>query len=425
MGLLDELSDASVWDEFRTYKSLHSHMSNREFRQLDDFIAERRYLAVTERLDEPDHGFSLPLRRTINKSGSRKKRVIYTFPEDQTYVLKLLTWLLYRYDQKIHPSCYSFRRSVSAKCALDDIRAIPRLGSKYALKADIHDYFNSMPVEGLVEVLGQVVDDDPELLRFLTDFLSVGAAFDGHTIVHESRGAMAGVPVSAFLANVYLLSLDELFARRGVPYFRYSDDIILFADSAEELAECRQLLEAHIVAKGLELNPEKTQVSGPGEPWEFLGFRYCDGQIDLSTATLKKMKDKIRRKCRALYRWRLKKDVGFDRAAKVVVRIFNQKYYDVDGFHDFTWSKWFFPVLTTTDGLRTLDEYLVENLRYIYSGRHFKGNYAITYDHLKSLGLRSLVHEYYLFKAGMPAAATEPGGADGAPCDASPDPAAC
>ena len=32
-----------------------------------------------------------------------------------------------------------------------------------------------------------------------------------------------------------------------------------------------------------------------------------------------------------------------------------------------------------TDGLHEIDEYMVQYLRYLYSGRHYKGNYAITY----------------------------------------------
>ena len=56
-------------------------------------------------------------------------------------------------------------------------------------------------------------------------------------------------------------------------------------------------------------------------------------------------------------------------------------------------------MLTCTDGLHALDEYLVSELRYIETGRHCKANYRITYEHLKELGLRSLVNEYYKFKA--------------------------
>lgn len=399
MSLLNLLSSEETWKEFREYKSLHSHMSNREFDELDTFISEKRYLSITDRLDCPGHGFSLPQKHIINKSGTQKKRTVYTFPPDETLVLKLLTWLLFKYDGCLSSSCCSFRRSITVKDTVFRIMQIPDLEKKYTLKMDIHNYFNSMPVEKLKDVLREIITDDEPLLRFLCDLLSVNRAVFSGVTVEEERGAMAGVPLSAFLANVYLLSLDREFDSLGVPYFRYSDDLIVFAGSDVERRKLKELIGRRIAEKGLEPNPDKTAETDPGQPWEFLGFEYRDGRLDLSHVTLNKMKAKIRRKCRALYRWRIKKNVDFDRAAGVVIRVFNRKFYDVDNEYDFTWSRWFFPVLTTDRGLHTLDEYFVNELRYIYTGRHCKGNYAVTYERLKRLGYRSLVNEYYRFKA--------------------------
>ena len=70
-------------------------------------------------------------------------------------------------------------------------------------------------------------------------------------------------------------------------------------------------------------------------------------------------------------------------------------YPDID---DFTWCRWFFPVIDTADSLKIIDEYLIEYIRYLSSGRHYKGNYRITYEHIKELGFRSLVNEYYRYK---------------------------
>ena len=61
----------------------------------------------------------------------------------------------------------------------------------------------------------------------------------------------------------------------------------------------------------------------------------------------------------------------------------------------FTWSRWFFPNLTLDDGLREIDAYLQEYVRYAVTGRHYKGNYRIRYEQLKDWGYRSLVHEFY------------------------------
>ena len=82
----------------------------------------------------------------------------------------------------------------------------------------------------------------------------------------------------------------------------------------------------------------------------------------------------------------------------VMIRSFDLKFYDLTGNNDFTWTRFYFPVLTSSEGLREIDEYLVRYLRYLYSGRQYKGNYKITYEHLKELGYTSLVNEFYRWR---------------------------
>lgn len=103
---------------------------------------------------------------------------------------------------------------------------------------------------------------------------------------------MAGIPVAPFFANVYLSCVDAEFARMGCLYFRYSDDILLFADSPKELSDLQELLYLRLSEHSLSLNPQKVRLSKPGEPIEFLGFSYRDGEMDLSLNTLRKTKAK-------------------------------------------------------------------------------------------------------------------------------------
>ncbi len=65
---------------------------------------------------------------------------------------------------------------------------------------------------------------------------------------------------------------------------------------------------------------------------------------------------------------------------------------------EFTWQRWFFPNLTTDKGLKEIDAYMQQYIRYTVTGRHYKGNYRIRYETLKEWGYRSLVHEYYSYK---------------------------
>ncbi len=52
-------------------------------------------------------------------------------------------------------------------------------------------------------------------------------------------------------------------------------------------------------------------------------------------------------------------------------------------------------MLTTAKGLKEVDGYLLEYIRFLHSGRHYKGNYRFKYDEIKKLGYRSLVNEFY------------------------------
>ncbi len=398
MSMLDELRDDAVWRAFLQYKIEKRHLSSKEQETLTAFVERKEYLEVTDRLAKEGYCFEPPVKILVNKSGTNKKRVVYSFSEKESMVLKVMSHLLYRYDELMSPCCYSFRRSQSAKDAIRRILQQKRLSKKYCFKADISNYFNSIPSEKLVEVLRENIADDTALIDFLAGLLLAGVAYDAGELKEEARGAMAGIPIAPFFANIYLLSMDQEFEEKGVAYFRYSDDILLFADSREEMEEYEQLLKNRLSEKGLVLNPEKVKVAEPGEPWDFLGFTYHQGNVDLSHVTKNKMKAKIKRKAHALYRWRTRKQVEFEPVAKTMIRIFNKKFYDETDEKRFTWSRWFFPVLTTDEGLKELDAYLIQYIRYLSSGRHYKGNYKISYEDIKRLGFRSLVNEYYKWK---------------------------
>ena len=227
-------------------------------------------------------------------------------------------------------------------------------------------------------------------------------------VLLEQHGAMAGTPISPFFANVYLREVDYYFMQHDIPYFRYSDDILIFADTKKELQELQQELYQQIADLKLTINPDKVHISAPGETWEFLGFCYRDGEIDLSDTTIRKMKAKIKRKADALRRWQRGKGLSGEKAAIGLIRSMNRKFFGSnapserqnpmdpeDDKNDFTWSRWFFPNLTVDTGLKTIDTYLQEYIRYTVTGRHYKGNYRIRYETLKDWGYRSLVHEYY------------------------------
>ena len=182
MSLLEQLSQKETWKDFRIYKAERNQLSKRELKELDVFIEEQKYLSVTDTFS-----FGYPTKKTISKMGSEKKRTVYSYSDDETWVLKVLSWLLYRYDCKIPESCYSFRPHKTSKTAFDSIRKIPELDSCFVLKADIHDYFNSINVDKLLIILHQVINDDEPLYQFIEGLLTQDRCYYNYELRSEEH----------------------------------------------------------------------------------------------------------------------------------------------------------------------------------------------------------------------------------------------
>ena len=155
------------------------------------------------------------------------------------------------------------------------------------------------------------------------------------------------------------------------------------------------MISEHLREYELTLNMDKYQEYQPHQGFVFLGLKYKDGVIDIADATVRKMQDKIRRKARSIYRSGKKNDISYEASAEKLIRSIDYKLYDINGEGNFTWSRFYFPLINTAEGLHKIDQTMLQYLRYLYSGRHYRGNYVITYEKLKSLGYTSVVNEYY------------------------------
>lgn len=397
--MFDELLQPEVWAAYLQHKTEAGAVPPSELARLGSYIEQRGYESVVMAM-RAGRGCSVPVKKQINKAGSRKKRVVYSFSADEMWVLKLMAHLLHRYDHRLAQKCYSFRPGTGVHQAVRGLARTPGIGEMWCYKLDVADYFNSISPALLLPMVRAAIDDDDEVYGFLAALLGRNQAVVDGQVVYEDCGAMAGMPIAPFLANIYLRALDEHFTALGVLYARYSDDIIMFADTRPRLDEYRGQARAILAEYKLQVNPSKEAVSAPGQPWEFLGVAYCAGKIDISAATKLKMKAKIRRKARALRRWHVAKGVEPQYAVKATIKVFNRKFFGRSVGHDLTWARWFFPLVTQDDGLREIDQYLQQQLRTIASGRHTKKNFGLRYGQLKALGYRSLVSEFYRGRAG-------------------------
>ena len=396
-SIITQLTRQEAWEEFLAYRLLKGRFTWHDFKDADSFVEQEKYLHLGQKIVAGE-GLGIPTKKIVNKMGTGKKRVVYSFAPEEMMMLKLIAFKLYDYDDRFAPNCYAFRRGVKAHDAVFHITRAIRGQRMWAYKLDIHDYFNSISIDILLPILAEMMADDPMLYRFFEKLLTDNrVVYNGETIL-ENHGVMAGTPTAPFLADVYLKDVDWHFAEAGVLYARYSDDIIMFAPDLETLEIYKSQMADFLKQYRLEVNPDKEKIYSPDEAFEFLGFKCHARDIDISEATKKKMKGKIKRSAKSLMRWSQKNHIEPEKAMKGLINHFNRKFYESGDTETLTWSRWYFPVINKTDGLKEIDHYLQQNIRFLSTNKHTKANYRITYAKLKQLGYRSLVNEYYRFK---------------------------
>ena len=115
------------WLAFLNEKRIRQHINRQEERQLQDFIRRQEYLPLCNACREGRFPGCLPIKRTINKEGSAKKRVIYTFPGDEGIFLKFIAHGLNLYEDRLPDSCYAFRCQIGAREATLRLRREPQV----------------------------------------------------------------------------------------------------------------------------------------------------------------------------------------------------------------------------------------------------------------------------------------------------------
>ncbi len=398
MSLLDCLLCHEHWINYYEYAVRNTPITRSGEDDLFKYIRDKEYLPTAIRILG---GGTLPhpSKRLINKVGTNKKRTVYTFNREENYILKFITFRLIRqYDYCFADNLYSFRVDCGAKKAINRIVRTPDIDEYYSYKVDISNYFNSINIDKLLVMLRDVFTDDERLYNFFEALLrNPYIEYNGKVIEEREKGVMAGSPTAAFLANIYLSGLDATFRDAGVLYCRYSDDIIIFAKSIEEIEQHKEQMSEYLHSFELTINHSKEVLTLPGEQWEFLGFAYCNGDVDISPISHRKLKARMRRKSEALIRWQRTKNKPAEAAARAFVKRLNRKLYDTSDTHETNWSRWYFPLITTDKSLKEIDKYTQECIRHIISGRHSKSNYRYTYHQIKQLGYKSLVRNWWAY----------------------------
>lgn len=178
--------------------------------------------------------------------------------------------------------------------------------TRYCYKIDLHHYYQSINHEVLKQKFRKVFKD-PELLWLLDEIADsintateedlIELSLSGEIEIDPNTGIPIGNYMSQYSGNFYLSSFDhwvkeELHVKH---YYRYMDDVVIFASSKEELHEIHRKVTAytrdylHLNIKGnYQIFP--TKVRGV----DFVGYRFFGEYTLLRKSTAINFKRKMR-----------------------------------------------------------------------------------------------------------------------------------
>lgn len=395
----EELLQDINWEE--TYNKLMnkayiSKEDKEEVTKLNMLYKEQ----IVEQLISGEYEWSIPEKIEIAKQGSKKKRIVYKYNIVDRYILGVLYRAISRvYNNQFSNLCFSYKKGQSTSSAIWTIKE-NKLSNEIGVKVDIHSYFNSVSRERVTELINEWFPGG--LNKSIKKLMLDDRVYFHSQLINEWKSLIPGCALGSFFANACLKEVDEHFENLNITYARYSDDIILFDKTEEDVQRHLDYIIKSIGEYGLTMNPDKYTFFKENEAVEYLGLRIReDEKIDIANHAKQKIKKQIHRCCRKERVEIEKGNTTFEKAARGILRRFNYKNMicSLTGDNTFGWCGYSFKYITTTDSLKELDLYVKDCIRALKTGKHNKANYkAVSEEEFNSLGFTSLVTMYHTYK---------------------------
>ena len=138
----------------------------------------------------------------------------------------------------------------------------------YVLVVDVKKFFNNIDHEVLKSMLAKDLDVSEELMQLI--FYLIDESSEGDV------GLNLGSELPQILAMYYLSKMDNYIkCRMGVKFYgRYADDIIVIAETKEELYEVLDAIKWQLSLVKLEINVKKTNIIKISHGFTYLQTKY-------------------------------------------------------------------------------------------------------------------------------------------------------
>ena len=201
------------------------------------------------------------------------------------------------FENEFAEHSYGFRPGRGCKDALRRVDKLLKGGYRFVVDVDLKSYFDTIPHKTIMDDMRKHVADR-RVLGLIEAFLKADI-LDGLNAWTPEGGAPQGAVISPLLSNLYLNDLDHMMAQQGYEMTRYADDLVIQCKNRGQAERALALVRAWTDERGLTLHPTKTKiVDATTDGFEFLGYRFVNGQRYPRNKSLAKLRETIRTKTR-------------------------------------------------------------------------------------------------------------------------------
>lgn len=131
---------------------------------------------------------------------------------------------------------YAYQDGKGTLDAVMKARDYVEAGCRFVAEIDIKDFFDSVPLDAMTEILRSRISDEA-VLSLLKKYLYCKINVEDR-IIEKTIGLVQGNSISPILSNMYLHPLDAYMEERDYCWLRFADNIYVYARNQEEAARC-------------------------------------------------------------------------------------------------------------------------------------------------------------------------------------------
>lgn len=319
------------------------------------------------------------------KDNGSKRTYYVNDPLTRLLFHAIYLWLMRNESTMIHPSCMSYHEGIGIGRVVRDVSHQIQTLSLHApdgivgRKFDIHHYFDTIPRSLISSTLDLVEQHHgaSSVIDLLRRYYASDLYYDTRKgeLVEAYQGIKQGCAVSSWFANTLLYHLDHSLASLGECYVRYSDDILYIGEKYETATA---LIRQKLQQAGLHLNESKTEDVHSDRFVRFLGFDIRGKEITLSAKWVKKFQQNVdsitilnkplikRIRTLSVRNDAHSRQQRLTLLASTTRRLVRFLYYG-DGTH--SWASLVLPVVNRSTDIRQLNNYCLDALRAVYTGK--------------------------------------------------------